>query len=100
MKYLLICSHCGKKHYTDGDVSEIPEVRNSAPLHNKKGEEIKLAKKFRCDQCGYLFKVVRTEEKKEEIKERERPELPDDETYLKQWENEVLKSVRNRKPKA
>ena|SRR5579859_7172744 len=101
MKYMLICNNCGQKHFTNGnDISNLTEVKTAPlPRHadgvNKEIQEV--TRKFRCSHCGMLLKVVKLEKKeetKEEIKQEEI--IFNDEDHLKNWENEILKSIRKK----
>jgi hypothetical protein len=96
--YLLICQNCGQKHFTDGsNLDGLVEVKNNADLMKPNKEIYPLPRKFRCNSCGYLFKTTKIiEEKKKEIPRKEE-ELLDDSAYLKQWENECLRSIRRKK---
>lgn len=106
-RYLLMCQNCGTKHYTDGsDTSNLVEVK-SAPLparaNGKDSSSFSaIPKKYKCFNCGFVFKISRvagsTPEVKE-TKERVREEAPppeDPDEYIKKWAAESLKSVRNK----
>ena len=66
MQYLLYCSHCGNKHFTDGNNIDMIEIK-SAPLplraDGKTTTTKKLPRKFKCPQCGFILKPIKTEEK-------------------------------------
>lgn len=102
-RYRLICQHCGYVHFTDGsDVSNLIEVKN-APLpknaNGKSTDAVPLPRKFKCSNCGYCFRAVKIPVDKKPEKGIELPppvDIPDDDAYLKQWENESLKSNRKK----
>lgn len=100
MKYMLICDSCGQKHFTDGsDVSGLVELK-TAPLPKRADgvdkTTMELPKKFKCYNCGMLFRIIQTGEDKPvaPVVIKEEPDLGED--YLKKWEKECLKSVRKR----
>jgi len=99
-KYLLICQNCGQKHYTDGtDTQTLTEIK-SAPLPSRADGKDKtfaqLPKRFRCYTCGNTFKTTKlTGPTPDKPTLFEEPEL-DSDAYIRQWENESLKSVRNK----
>ena len=100
MQYLLICQFCGQKHCTDGsDVSNLVEHK-TAPVPKRADGKDKtyadLPKKLKCYTCGRLFKIVKVG-----APAQKKPELPEtllkpNEDYLKDWESEVLKSIRKK----
>ena len=82
MKYLLICSHCGNKCHTDGggrSRGDFVEVK-TAPLPSRANGSDKtfkpLPKKFKCGQCGYIFKIVRLQEEPAVEPEKNDFEIP------------------------
>jgi transcription elongation factor Elf1 len=102
-KYMLICNNCGQKHFTDGqDTTGLVEVQKAPLPKNANGRDksfYEMPKRFKCYNCGHLFRTIplKPGEVKKEEKKEERKEVPDDE-YLKNWENECLRSIRNRRP--
>lgn len=103
-KYLLYCQNCGLKHYTDGsDTTGMVEVKQAPVPKRADGKDrstTTMGRKLKCYNCGHLFKVSKTPgaaaPKPAERKREEPPPIADPEEYLKQWEQESLKSVRNR----
>lgn len=101
-KYMLICNNCGTKHFTTGkDTSHLVEVK-TAPLPKNANGVVKdtrdMPKKFKCYNCGYLFRIValntpKVEPTPEHITEQD---FQGADGYLKQWENEVLRSARKK----
>lgn len=60
-KYLIQCSSCNNRVFTDGkDLHGLVEVAYSPPPLRANGinkETAKLGKRFRCNQCGNLMKA-------------------------------------------
>ena len=104
-KYMLICTNCGAKHFTDGrDISNLVEVKTAPLPKNANGrskDTRELPKKFKCFNCGHVFKIVALKVPEQEKKQEETINNEDfmgADGYLKQWENEILKSARMKKP--
>jgi len=80
VKYMFICSHCGNKAFSNGkDLTNFTEIATASLPKRANGTNKETAfqkKKLKCDQCGYLFKIVQLtatkpldEEEKTNIKE-------------------------------
>lgn len=98
--YMLICDSCGQKHFTDGsDVSDLTELKTAPPPKRANGVDkttAELPKKFKCYNCGMLFRIIQTGENKPAgpVIVQDEPDYGDD--YLKRWEKECLKSARTK----
>lgn len=100
MRYMLICNNCGQKHFTNGANLDLFEVKTAPLPKNANGlskEMYDLPKRYKCYNCGMLFKIVKNKEATEKKEEAKEENLPIGDDYLKQWENESLKSIRKKK---
>jgi DNA-directed RNA polymerase subunit RPC12/RpoP len=69
MKYMLICSNCGNKFFSDGKSMpfvELPVAPTPLRANGVTKETKQFSKKTKCPKCGYLFRVVKLEEKKDD----------------------------------
>ena len=102
-KYMLICSSCNNKHFTNGhDVGDLFfEVKTAPPPKHADGvnkETQDMPRKFRCPQCGYIFKIVKLkQETPEDIEDphyKANVDLPSDKDKdLIEFEKEMIKSI-------
>lgn len=97
MKYMLICNNCGTKHFTDGNTSDLTEVKSAPPPKRADGvtkDTQTMPKKFKCYNCGFLFRTVKLAEEQTKKEETRKEDISED--YLNKWENEILRSIRNK----
>lgn len=100
MKYMLICQHCGHKHFTDGsDTTDLIEVPTASPPKHANGTSkdiCDLPKKFKCYKCGYVFKIVKLNQEMPKPTQKEKNLESIEEDYFNKWNNEVLNSHRKK----
>ena len=79
MKYMLFCLHCTNKVFTDGkDLNFLAEVQLSDIPKRWDGKDksvFKQRRKFKCDKCGYIFKIVELPKENVEPKDKKESDI-------------------------